>query len=181
MNLNMENRSRPAFFSSESFYKQFFKPILTKDEGVDAEQLSQLALNTLGKASLYRTWPGISHALKQLDEELNRQNPKLEQRLFGCQFKNPLGLAAGFDKNGIAASIWNNFGFGFAEIGTVTWLPQDGNPKPRLFRLSKEKAALNRMGFNNNGALALKKVLEQQKMPAHHCTVSHTSMGTQRK
>ena len=65
---------------------------------------------------------------------------------------NPIGLAAGFDKNGNAANIWRDFGFGFSEIGTVTKYAQDGNPKPRLFRLAEEEAALNRMGFNNNGA-----------------------------
>ena len=72
-------------------------------------------------------------------------------------------MEAGFDKNGIAAAIWDNFGFGFSELGTVTWHQQDGNPKPRLFRFAKEQAALNRMGFNNNGAIMMKKVSELQK------------------
>ena len=70
-------------------------------------------------------------------------------------FKNPIGLAAGFDKNGVASGIWSSLGFGFAELGTVTFLAQPGNPRPRLFRLSADKAALNRMGFNNEGAEAM--------------------------
>ena len=79
-------------------------------------------------------------------------NPILNQHLLGLDFSNPIGLAAGFDKNGVGAGLWNYFGFGFAELGTITWHAQEGNPKPRLFRIAKEKAALNRMGFNNQGA-----------------------------
>jgi len=73
-------------------------------------------------------------------------------------------LAAGFDKNGVAAGIWDRFGFGFSEVGTVTWHGQPGNPRPRLFRLAEEQAALNRMGFNNDGAQALLKTLQRQKL-----------------
>jgi dihydroorotate dehydrogenase len=76
-----------------------------------------------------------------------------------------VGLAAGFDKNAVAAGIWHFFGFGFAEVGTVTWHAQPGNPKPRLFRLAAERAALNRMGFNNNGAQAARRTLERQALP----------------
>jgi len=76
-----------------------------------------------------------------------------------------VGLAAGFDKNAVAAGIWHCFGFGFAELGTVTWHAQVGNPKPRLFRLAAERAALNRMGFNNTGAQAVKRTLERQHLP----------------
>jgi dihydroorotate dehydrogenase len=87
----------------------------------------------------------------------------LEQNLFGLNFPNPLGLAAGFDKDGIAAQIWSSFGFGFAELGTVTFVPQPGNPRPRLFRLPLDRAALNRMGFNNSGAAAMAARLAQRK------------------
>ncbi len=168
----MSNRSPLPFVSSESIYKQLVSPILAQDEGIDAEQLTELVLKSLGQISVYRTWPGISHALAQLAIELKRKDERLEQKLFGCHFKNPIGLAAGFDKNGVAASIWDHFGFGFAEIGTVTWHPQQGNPKPRLFRLAKEKAALNRMGFNNNGAKVLRKTLENQKIALPDCRES---------
>jgi dihydroorotate dehydrogenase len=75
--------------------------------------------------------------------------------VFGIEFPNPVGLAAGMDKNGTALAAWPALGFGFAEIGTVTWHPQPGNPRPRLFRLPDSQAVINRMGFNNAGAAAL--------------------------
>lgn len=77
---------------------------------------------------------------------------KLAQEVFGVTIPRPLGLAAGFDKNGAAADVWMPVGFGYAELGTVTASPQPGNPPPRLFRLKADKAILNRMGFNNHGA-----------------------------
>jgi dihydroorotate dehydrogenase len=77
---------------------------------------------------------------------------RLTQNLFSVQFPNPLGLAAGFDKNAVASEAWEDLGFGFAEVGTVTYLAQPGNPRPRLFRLPEDKALINRMGFNNDGA-----------------------------
>jgi dihydroorotate dehydrogenase len=82
-------------------------------------------------------------------------DPRLAQTCWGLNFANPLGLAAGFDKNGTAARAWPLFGFGFTELGTVTRYAQPGNPKPRLFRLLADQAALNRMGFNNQGADAM--------------------------
>ncbi|MEO0768894.1 MAG: quinone-dependent dihydroorotate dehydrogenase, partial [Cyanobacteria bacterium J06649_4] len=88
--------------------------------------------------------------------------PKLCQSLWGLNFNNPLGLAAGFDKDGTAARAWPLLGFGFAELGTVTYYAQPGNPKPRMFRLVSDRAALNRMGFNNSGAAAL-----SEKLDAH--------------
>jgi dihydroorotate dehydrogenase len=84
------------------------------------------------------------------------------------KFPNPLGLAAGFDKNGVGASLWHNFGFGFAELGTVTYHPQPGNPPPRLFRLPLDQAALNRMGFNNSGAVAMAARLTEAKQHLIH-------------
>ena len=80
--------------------------------------------------------------------------------LFNLQFRNPVGLAAGMDKNGVALRVWEKLGFGFVEIGTVTALPQSGNPKPRLFRFPELGALINRMGFNNNGARNLALRLE---------------------
>ena len=79
---------------------------------------------------------------------------RLERELFGLKFKNPVGLAAGFDKDAVLFNELNNFGFGFIEIGTLTPKPQDGNPKKRLFRLRSDSAIINRMGFNNGGVLA---------------------------
>jgi len=79
------------------------------------------------------------------------KDARLEKEVFGLQFKNPVGLAAGFDKNGEMISEMANMGFGFIEVGTVTPLPQPGNPKPRMFRLPADSAIINRMGFNNLG------------------------------
>jgi dihydroorotate dehydrogenase len=98
-----------------------------------------------------------------LQKSLCLQDSRLEQNLFGLQFPNPVGLAAGFDKDGVAARIWSSLGFGFAELGTVTFIPQPGNPPPRLFRLPLDQAALNRMGFNNSGAAAMAARLAQEK------------------
>jgi dihydroorotate dehydrogenase len=75
--------------------------------------------------------------------------------LFGVRFPNRIGLAAGFDKNAVAVNHWHKFGFGYVEIGTVTWHSQPGNDQPRLFRLPADKALINRMGFNNHGALTV--------------------------
>ena len=149
---------------SGEFYRRWLGPVLAKDEGLDAEQMSQLALTALAQASLRRRWPGISAVLEGVAADLQRRDLRLEQVLFGCRFPNPVGLAAGFDKNGVAAGLWDRFGFGFAEVGTVTWHAQPGNPKPRLFRLAQEQAALNRMGFNNGGAQALLSTLERQRL-----------------
>ncbi len=82
---------------------------------------------------------------------LTPHNPQLATRFLNLQFKNPIGLGAGFDKNATYLKELETLGFGFVEIGTVTPLPQPGNPKPRVFRLPKDRALINRMGFNNDG------------------------------
>ncbi len=135
-----------------NIYKNLITPILKNDKGLDAEYLTNFSLNLLTPCSTYRNWPLVSTILKNLNKEFCVFDERLHQKICGIDFYNPVGLAAGFDKNGNAANIWRDFGFGFAEIGTVTKFAQPGNPKPRLFRLANEEAALNRMGFNNNGA-----------------------------
>ena len=90
-------------------------------------------------------------------------DPKLERELFGLKFKNPVGIAAGFDKNAVLYNQLENYGFGFLEIGTATPKPQIGNPKKRLFRLKKDQALINRMGFNNLGADAIANNLKNKK------------------
>jgi len=90
------------------------------------------------------------------------KNKSLERTLFGLTFKNPIGLAAGFDKNAILFDELSNFGFGFVEIGTVTPKAQIGNPKKRLFRLVEDKAIINRMGFNNDGVQAIVERLKKR-------------------
>jgi dihydroorotate dehydrogenase len=82
------------------------------------------------------------------------RDPALRQRVAGLDFPNPVGLAAGFDKDGLVAERMGRLGFGFAELGTLTPLPQAGNPRPRLFRLTEDRAVINRMGFNNGGQAA---------------------------
>jgi len=91
------------------------------------------------------------------------ENPKLERTVFGIKFPNPVGLAAGFDKNALLIDEFAALGFGFIEIGTVTPKPQDGNPKPRLFRLVADEAIINRMGFNNDGLEVVKERLKRRK------------------
>jgi len=123
------------------------------------------SLNWLSKTSYYPSTNWLNNLLQQY---LCLNDPRLEQVILGLKFPNPLGLAAGFDKDGVAASIWHNFGFGFAELGTVTYHPQPGNPPPRLFRLPLDKAALNRMGFNNSGAVAMAARLSAGKQHLIH-------------
>ncbi len=98
-------------------------------------------------------------------QQYRLKSPKLEKTVFGIRFPNPVGLAAGLDKNARYYKELAKLGFGFIEIGTVTPKPQAGNPKPRLFRIKKDKAIINRMGFNNDGVDAVVKRL--QSKPAH--------------
>ena len=147
-----------------NIYENLVTPILKKDDGIDAEYLTNLSLSLLTFSSKNRNWPLISRIIKSLNQEFCVVDKRLHQKICGIDFCNPVGLAAGFDKNGNAANIWKDFGFGFAEIGTVTKFAQSGNPKPRLFRLAKEQAALNRMGFNNNGAENLVKNFLKQNV-----------------
>ncbi|MDJ0394953.1 quinone-dependent dihydroorotate dehydrogenase [Rhodococcus sp. G-MC3] len=90
-------------------------------------------------------------------------DPVLRSTVFGIDFRAPLGLAAGFDKNADGVDVWGPLGFGFAEIGTVTAQPQPGNPQPRLFRLADDRALVNRMGFNNHGAGSAANVLRTRR------------------
>jgi len=100
---------------------------------------------TLNVLIVFREGPRLSHAIWDF------KDPGLEKEVFGLHFKNPVGLAAGFDKNAEMIGEMANLGFGFVEVGTVTPLPQPGNPKPRMFRLQDDSGLINRMGFNNLG------------------------------
>src|SRR4051794_35447693 len=95
---------------------------------------------------------GVPLAPSLLAVAAPREDARLRQHVFGLTFRNPIGLAAGLDKQGTAVSAWSALGFGFAEIGTVTPRPQAGNPPPRLFRLRGDRAVINRFGFNSDGA-----------------------------
>ncbi len=115
---------------------------------VDAEKAHSLALAALKRASAPRP---------------ARTDGILSTRVAGLAFPNPIGMAAGFDKDGEVPDALLGLGFGFAEVGSITPLPQDGNPKPRLFRLKEDRAVINRMGFNNGGALAAIQILEARR------------------
>ena len=104
--------------------------------------------------------PLMSDALKR---SFIHNSSTLSQTTDSIEFPNPLGLAAGFDKNAEYVDLMANLGFGFIEIGTVTPKPQDGNPRPRMFRLPKDKALINRMGFNNGGIKLVKRNLKKRK------------------
>jgi dihydroorotate dehydrogenase len=106
-------------------------------------------------------------ARRGLRSALAPRDPILASTVFGVQFPAPLGLAAGFDKDGLGLQTWGPLGFGYAEIGTVTAQPQPGNPEPRLFRLRNDRGLLNRMGFNNAGAgqLALRLARHHPDVP----------------
>ncbi len=93
------------------------------------------------------------------------REPSLERELMGLRFPNPIGLAGGFDKNAHCIRGWEALGFGFAEIGTVTWRAQTGNPRPRVFRYASDKAIINRFGFNNDGAQAVAERLAADTAP----------------
>ena len=113
-------------------------------------------------ARLQQTYglPGGKALLRRL---FRRQTPGLERTLWGLRFPNPVGLAAGFDKDARWTDALSCLGFGFIEIGTVTPRPQPGNPKPRLFRLKEDKALINRMGFNNGGSSTAATRLQYRK------------------
>lgn len=136
-------------------YQLGLRPLLFSVLKADAEWLHDSILQILEIVDRTHSNPAASQILSRLQQSFGLQDSRLEQSLWGVNFKNPVGLGAGFDKNGVAAGIWENFGFGFAELGTVTWQPQPGNPHPRLFRLPADGAVLNRMGFNNQGAAAM--------------------------
>lgn len=140
-------------------YKFAVRPLLFNVAKTDSEWLQQQTIRSFS----WLSQTPASWINQRLQKSLCLYDSRLEQNLFGLNFPNPVGLAAGFDKDGVAAGIWSNLGFGFAELGTVTFHAQPGNPRPRLFRLPLDKAALNRMGFNNRGAAAMAAYLTQEK------------------
>jgi dihydroorotate dehydrogenase len=141
-------------------YQSSIRPLLFSALKADPEWLHQQTMRILGWLDRTSDRPLSQWVQSRLQQAYCLRNEALAQSLWGLKFPNPLGLAAGFDKDGVAARIWGNFGFGFAELGTVTMHPQPGNPRPRLFRLLEDRAVLNRMGFNNKGAEALTRRLE---------------------
>src|SRR5437870_2932186 len=127
----------------KNLYERLVRPLLFS---LEAETAHHFTIASLRRAS--HLDPAI-HALKRFTP------PSKPKTLFGLAFPNPIGLAAGLDKNGVALPAWAALGFGFIEIGTVTAKPQPGNPEPRIFRLPQQQALINRLGFNNDGADAI--------------------------
>ncbi len=123
-------------------YKAIIRPILFKQ---DPEKIHHLVCNTLKNAHKI---PGVKGLLKSMYKVSDK---RLEKNVFGITFPNPVGLAAGFDKDALMINELDSLGFGFIEIGTLTPKGQEGNPKPRMFRLPEDQALINRMGFNNKG------------------------------
>lgn len=123
-----------------TLYERLVRPLLFS---LDPETAHHLTLRILRLASR------LPLALRLLHRF---QPPAKPKTLFGLTFPNPIGLAAGFDKSGVALPAWAALGFGFAEIGTVTAKAQPGNPRPRIFRYPEQEALINRLGFNNDGA-----------------------------
>lgn len=133
-----------------SFYSSIFKPILFQADPETAHDLGIKALRRGFASPFYG------------------ESESLPVELFGLRFANPLGIAAGFDKNGVVVDQLASLGFGFVEVGTVTLEPQSGNPKPRMFRLPEDRALINRLGFNNEGAA---KVAERLRKIDRKCIV----------
>ena len=136
-------------------------PLMLSAVKSDPETAHRQMLQTLNNLESNRHSVWGSLAIKQIEKSFCVRDPRLQQILWGLDFNNPFGLAAGFDKNGTAAGMWSSFGFGFAELGAVTLHSQSGNPRPRMFRLPEDKAALNRMGANNLGAAVMADTLTQ--------------------
>jgi dihydroorotate dehydrogenase len=134
-------------------YKLLIRPILFL---FDAEKIHHF---TFGLLKIGGKIPGLNSLLKLCYVS---ENPILEKKILGLHFKNRVGLAAGFDKDATLIDELASFGFGFIEIGTLTPKPQNGNNKPRLFRLPKDSALINRMGFNNKGVWAAVEKLKQR-------------------
>ncbi len=121
-------------------YQQVVRPLLF---ALDAEMVHHAAMRVLSRGA------------RLIEPFTPAKDTRLARTVFGLRFPNPVGLAAGFDKNAVALPAWEALGFGFAEVGTITARAQPGNPKPRVFRVPEQRALINRLGFNNDGADAI--------------------------
>src|SRR2546421_23485 len=133
----------------KNLYERLVRPLLFLVEPEAAHHFTIASLRRAGH---------FDRALRALKKFAPPSKPKA---LFGLNFPNPVGLAAGLDKNGVALPVWAALGFGFIEIGTVTAKAQPGNPKPRIFRIPEQRALINRLGFNNDGADAIARRLSK--------------------
>jgi dihydroorotate dehydrogenase len=140
-------------------YKRIVRPALFRISQRDPEIAHELAMHQLARIS------HIPPAQAILEKLFTIRSPQLEREVFGLHFPNPVGLAGGFDKNGIALPTLAALGFGFIEAGGVTSIPQPGQPRPRVFRLSADEALINRMGLPSQGADAIAARLATQPHP----------------
>ncbi|MGM0545548.1 MAG: quinone-dependent dihydroorotate dehydrogenase [Bacteroidota bacterium] len=136
-------------------YNSLVKPLLFRLDAEKAHTVTHRLAETGSKSSFLKALARCCY---------NYQSPKLSQQIWGLTFRNPIGLAAGFDKNGEIPEIMEALGFGFVEVGSITANPSTGNPKPRAFRLPKDRAIINRMGLNNDGAQTIVKRLKNKKL-----------------
>jgi len=139
------------------FYRNLIRPALFTQ---DSEEIHNRTLRALG-------WISRQSVLCDVLASFWGASRDCGIGLFGLNFPNPIGLAAGMDKHASAVPIWESFGFGFVELGGVTWHPQPGNPAPRMFRAVADKALVNRMGFNNPGAEDVAAKLAKWRMLGH--------------
>lgn len=119
-------------------------------------------------------FPGLAYIIRRITTVKDK---RLERELFGLRFANPVGIAAGFDKNAQVFNELSYFGFSHIEVGTVTPRPQPGNPKPRLFRLTDDKALINRMGFNNHGLEAMVEILKKWRFSKYGSAADRPVIG----
>ena len=142
-------------------FAQPFYPLALAASKANPEAGHGLLLKTLQHIDSHRHRFPEKHIINQFNQDFCLDDPRLTQSLWGLTFPNPVGLAAGCDKDGVAAGIWSHLGFGLAELGAITLHAQAGNPRPRLFRLPRDLAALNRLGANNLGADIMAQTLAQ--------------------
>ncbi|MCW4467822.1 quinone-dependent dihydroorotate dehydrogenase [Flavobacterium sp. MFBS3-15] len=143
-------------------YKSLIRPLLFR---FDPEKVHHFTFSSI---RFLNNIPGIPSALRSAYEV---SDPRLEREVFGLKFKNPVGLAAGLDKDAKLYKELSGLGFGFIEIGTLTPKPQEGNPKKRLFRLREDSAIINRMGFNNGGVAAAVERLKKNPKGKNHVLI----------
>jgi len=143
-------------------YKSIIRPLLFRFDPEGVHHFSFKAIRLLSKV------PGFSSLSRK---RFKPQHPTLKRQLFGLEFDNPVGMAAGFDKDAKAFQEFSDLGFGFIEIGTLTPKPQEGNPKTRLFRLKEDSAIVNRMGFNNGGVDAAVERLKENPTGKNHVLI----------
>ena len=133
-------------------HKKILRPLLFQQ---DSERAHNFVVTQLARASKNKFTCDLIGKLYG--------SPELPTEVFGLKFPNPVGLAAGMDKHASAVPGWSALGFGFCELGGVTWHAQPGNPKPRMFRAIADEGVINRMGFNNSGAEAVAQKLTEWK------------------